>query len=347
MRGDQISRQWRILRQLESSRAGLTAAEIAEAGGASLRTAYRDLEDLQASGFPLYCEEEEAGRRWKLVDSFTTGIPVPFTLTELMALHLGRDLFRVLKGTEFYDSMESLFEKHRAILAPETLAFLDRLSAAFHTGIRPYRNYARFREMVHQVNRAVVKRRRVEIVYQGLRSEKETVRKLDPFAVWLYDGTIYVVGYCHLRGEVRMFVVDRIRMLKDTDQSFEKPADFDLHRHVRHSFKVMTDELYTVRIWISPAWARYVSERIWHESQHIQKQVDGAVEISFRVAGLEEIKQWVLSLGPEARVIEPPELICDIADSLSQTKRYYEGMELQQPAVAENTEGYREGRLWG
>jgi hypothetical protein len=36
MRGDQLSRQWRILKQIEASRNGLTAAEIAKAGSISL-----------------------------------------------------------------------------------------------------------------------------------------------------------------------------------------------------------------------------------------------------------------------------------------------------------------------
>lgn len=38
MRGDQLSRQWRILRQIEVSKNGLTAAEIAKLGSVSLRT---------------------------------------------------------------------------------------------------------------------------------------------------------------------------------------------------------------------------------------------------------------------------------------------------------------------
>ena len=68
------------------------------------------------------------------------------------------------------------------------------------------------------------------------------------------------------------------------------------------------DELYTVRIRVSPAWAKYVGEKIWHESQTIQKLFDGGIEITMRVAGLEEIKQWVMSMGSEAYVMEPEEL---------------------------------------
>jgi hypothetical protein len=48
---------------------------------------------------------------------------------------------------------------------------------------------------------------------------------------------------------------------------------------MRHSFKVMHDELYTVRVRISPGWARWVAEKIWHESQNITKLSDGGLHI--------------------------------------------------------------------
>jgi len=67
----------------------------------------------------------------------------------------------------------------------------------------------------------------------------------------------------------------------------------------------MHDELYTVKIRITPAWARYIGEKIWHESQKSRKLGDGSLELTFNVAGLDEIKQWIMSLGPEAYVIEP------------------------------------------
>ena len=63
MRGDQLARQWRILRQLEVSRNGLTANDIAEEGGVSLRTAYRDMDDLQYAGFPIFSEKEGKATR--------------------------------------------------------------------------------------------------------------------------------------------------------------------------------------------------------------------------------------------------------------------------------------------
>jgi hypothetical protein len=40
---------------------------------------------------------------------------------------------------------------------------------------------------------------------------------------------------------------------------------------MRHGFKVIHDELYTVMVKISPDWARWVGEEIWHERQKARK----------------------------------------------------------------------------
>ncbi|MBU0515472.1 MAG: transcriptional regulator, partial [Proteobacteria bacterium] len=294
MRGDQLARQWRILRHIESSRQGLTVAELAEREEISPRTVYRDLEALEAAGFPLYTEKVERSQRWAFIDTYKFKVPQPFTLTELMSLHLYGDLVRVFKGTEFYDSLESLFKKVRSTLPPQTLSYLDQIQSTFHVGIKPYKEYDEFREILNQVNQAALNNFRVEMAYHSLRSDKKTKRKVDPYKVWFFEGTIYAIGYCHLRREVRMFVVDRIKMLRVTKEKFKPPADFDLDDFMRHSFKVMQDDLHTVKIRISPAWARYVGEKIWHESQKTKKLKDGGLELTFHVAGLDEIKQWVL-----------------------------------------------------
>jgi predicted DNA-binding transcriptional regulator YafY len=119
-----------------------------------------------------------------------------------------------------------------------------------------------------------------------------------------------------------MFVLDRINTVTVTDERFTIPKDFNLDDFMRHSFKVMHDELYTVKVRISPNWARWVGEKIWHESQKATKLPDGRLEITFRVAGLDEIKRWILSFGPEGQVLEPSRLkqmVCvDLQKSLGQ-----------------------------
>ena len=82
----------------------------------SLKTGYRDLNDLQLAGFPLYAEEGESGRRWKFIDTYRFELPQPFTFTELMSLHLSRGFFKIFRGTLFYESIQSLFDKVRTFV---------------------------------------------------------------------------------------------------------------------------------------------------------------------------------------------------------------------------------------
>ncbi len=323
MRGNQVIRQWRLLRHIEASSNGLTINELSELEGISLRTAYRDLEVLQEAGFPLHYKRVERANRWRFVDTYHFQLPLPFTLTELMSLYVYKDLIRMFRGTAFYDALESLFRKVRSTLPPQTLAYLERVQSTFSVGLKPYKPYGRFREIVNQVNQAATDRRRIEIAYQSLNSEVEHLRKIDPYHIRFFDGTIYLIAFCHLRNEIRMFVPDRIRMLRVTEESFEYPEDFDVNEYMTHSFKVMHDELHLVRIAISPAWARWAGEKTWHDSQSQKKHQDGSLEMTFRVAGLEEIKQWVLSLGPEARVIEPETLKDMVMQSMNEALAQY------------------------
>ena len=122
---------------------------------------------------------------------------------------------------------------------------------------------------------------------------------------------------------MRMFVLDRIEMLNMTDERFTMPKDFNLDDFMRHSFKVMHDELYTVKIRISPEWARWVGEKIWHESQKITNLPDGSLEMPFQVAGLDEIKRWILSFGPQAVVLEPVKLREMVRKDLSRNLAQY------------------------
>jgi predicted DNA-binding transcriptional regulator YafY len=209
----------------------------------------------------------------------------------------------VFKGTVFQESQQSILDKIRNMLPPETLTYLDSIRAAYRMGGGPCKDYSCFSEVIGKINRAVEDRKTMEFAYWSLKNDERTTRKVDPYKIWLYDGTIYVIGHCHLRGDVRTFVPDRINTLRVTDDCFKISEAFSFDDYVRHSLKVMQDELYAVTARISQSWARCVGEQIWHQSQCIQKLIDGGVENSFKVAGLDEIRQWVLSLGPEAVVV--------------------------------------------
>jgi len=307
-RGDQLGRQWRIIQLLVSARRGWSAADLARELEVNPRTVYRDLEALQVAGFPLYTEKVEGKNLWSVLDTVKHQVPVPFSLPELMALYFGRDMLRVFQGTVFHDALDSLFHKVRTTLPPESVNYLESVERTLHVGLKPYKDYARFREMIQRVEEAAREQRTLEIVYYTMSRKREGRRRVDPYRIWFFNGTFYLIGHCHKRCEVRIFALDRIRMLSVSKERFEVPEDFDLEAFLRPSLGVFQGEPVRVRIRFAPEAAGYIREKVWHESQEITPEEDGSVVFEAEVAGLEEVRFWVLGWGSLAEVLEPEAL---------------------------------------
>jgi predicted DNA-binding transcriptional regulator YafY len=309
-RGDQLGRQWKMIQILLSSHGGRSAAEMAETIGCHPRTVYRDLEALQIAGFPIYTEREGGKSRWSLLDTVKKGLPLPMNLTELMALYFSRDMVKVLKGTVFYDALESLFQKIKTTLPPAYIAYLQTIEESLHVRLQPYKPYAEFKEILNRVNDAVVNRRLIDIVYYTMSRKAQTRRRVAPYRIWFFNGTFYMIGYCMERKAMRTFALDRIKSVAMLDSGFSRPESDEIDRFMKTSFGIFTGDPVTVKIWFSARIAGYIAERIWHETQELTPRPDGSILFKARVAGIDEVRFWVMSWGSEARVIEP-ELLVD------------------------------------
>jgi len=323
-RGDQLARQWRIIQTLVSSKQGKTVAELVKEENCHPRTIYRDLEALQTAGFPIYSERADGKGVWSIVEEYKHLLPVPFTFTELMALYFNRDLISVFRGTLFYDSLESLFQKIKSTLPPESLAYMDQVEQTLHIGFKPYKDYSRFKEIIRRINDATLNQRTIDMIYKTMsRGGEENRRQVDPYRVMFFNGTFYLIGHCHLRNDVRMFVLDRIKMLSLTDKIFKMPSDFDLESYMRSPFGVIHGELVKVKIRFAKKVAGYIKEKIWHHTQKIEPQKDGSIIFSAEVAGTDEVKSWVLSWGKNAQVLKPESLRLEIAEELIDCLKRY------------------------
>ncbi len=313
-RGDQLSRQWRIIQSLLAARKGKSASDLAKDLECHSRTVYRDLEALQSAGFPLYTDRQEGRTLWSLLDEGKHQMPIPLNLTELMALYFGRNMLKILNGTVIYDSLVSLFEKVKATLPSEYIAYLEKLAFSLEVGIKSHKPYGRFQQTLTLVQEAVQRQCRIDISYFTMSRNDSTRRTVDPYKVWFYDETFYLIGYCHLRGDTRLFAVDRIESITLLETHFDLPQGFDAEQFMQSSFGVFRGEPVKVQIRFSPESAGYIKEKIWHPSQVIALQPDGSVIFSAVVAGIEEIKIWILKWGAAAEVLAPEALRRQIAD---------------------------------
>jgi len=307
-RGDQLARQWRIIQTLISSRSGKSVGDLAAILECHTRTVYRDLEALQSAGFPVYTERAGGKNLWCLLDSARHSIPIPFSLPELMALYFSRGMMGVLKDTVFYDSLVTLFEKIKATLPDEYITYLDRVAGSLTVKSKPHPPYGPLRSILDKVGEAAIQKKHIWIDYYALSRKKKTRRKVAPYKIWFFDGTFYLIGHCGLRQDIRIFAMDRIQNLESTDEAFVMPEDFNIDDFMKSSFGVFQGRPAKVKVRFAPEIADYIREKIWHETQQIEAQNDGSIIFEAEVAGIDEIKFWILKWGAKARVLEPESL---------------------------------------
>jgi predicted DNA-binding transcriptional regulator YafY len=112
--------------------------------------------------------------------------------------------------------------------------------------------------------------------------------------------SFYGIGRGHRRGEVRMFVPERIRDLELLDETFELPGDFAIDDYLADSFAVLRGpdgERHHVRLRFTGEAVKYVRERTWHPSEKTESAQDGDLVLTFEVSHLREIERWALSWG--------------------------------------------------
>ena len=196
------------------------------------------------------------------------------------------------------------------------------LRGSFLSGIPAQKDYGVYREFIEVIQEAIEDRRVLQLLYHP-RDQSPGERKVNPYAVHLRNGTLYLIGHCHLRKDIRTFVVDRMQKIKMTDESFPAPIGFSLESYLRHSFGMFREDLVRVKVRFNKSMTRYLLERRWHPSQKNNKLKDGSFELGFEVAGTKEIKTWIMGFGSLAKVLEPASLVKEVKNDLERSLRSY------------------------
>lgn len=312
-RGNQLIRQWRILRAIESCRRGCSTAEIhrevADLG--TLRTVYRDLEILQEAGFPLYQEDDG---RWRTLTASEGAPAIPVEPTEMIALLLSEQAMAPLRGSALAEPLVRLRAKLEAALNPKGRQYVELLRRGLLASVSAKGNYSGRHREIACLERAIRERRTVRLVHFAAHRGETLEREVDPYGLWYVDGGLYLVAFDHLRCDVRKFLVDRIEDISILDRSFEPDPDFDLEAYVGRGFRVWHGAIHRVIVVFSPTLAHLPKERCYHRTQKIIPQDDGSCRVVFDASGLAELAGWVASFGGHVRVLDPPELVQMVRD---------------------------------
>jgi len=228
-----------------------------------------------------------------------------FSPTELMALVISRSLLRPLAGTEIQTALDSAMAKASRLLPSASIDYVQQVQNVFAVGLGPHKTYRQHRETIDRLTQAIAKKRTVQMRYYSASRLRTMRREVDPYRLWYAAGGLYLVGYCHLRKEPRMFAIERMRGVTLTDHPYQLPLGFDLEGFVQDSLMVMRGPRIEVSLRFDKATAAWVKDRIWHPTQKITMLKSGGLILTLTVADSRELLGWVLSFGNGVRVIRP------------------------------------------
>jgi proteasome accessory factor B len=323
-RNQEVIRQWRVLHALESSRHGAAIDALANAVDVTTRTIRRDLAALQDAGFPLYDEKDDEGRvRWRLDGQVLKGLETGFTLAEVCALYLSRNLLESVAGTPFQRDLGLAFSRLERMLSPRMRQFLDRLPSVLAAKPGPRtRGGESSGDLVARLLEATLHSRVARMRYDSVSSARVKDYVVHPYRLAFAQGALYLLAFVPEYKDVRTFAVDRIASVSLDKQTFT-PTQAVGSEVFANSLGVNTGPAERVEVEFDSRVAPYVRARVWHTSQETRENGDGRIVLAMNVCHDWALRSWILSWGPFARVLTPASLVTDVSGELRAAHQQY------------------------
>lgn len=285
----------------------VTAAGLAREFEVSVRTIYRDIDELSAAGVPVYAEKGRNGG-FQLLDGYRTrltGLDRP----EAEALFLAG-----LPGAAAQLGLGEARARTRlkllAALPDTARADAERISSRFHIDPVGWFQAPDEQAVLPTLARAVWEGRTATMRYDSWKGIVE--RTIAPLGIVLKAGTWYVV--CTVDGHPRTYRVSSI-----LDFHLGEPADgpaepFDLAAHWAEFARNYEERVYTgeARLRGSPEGLWLLSRINFPMAAAVDRagspDAQGWREVTIPIESLGQATATLLRLGARAEVLDPPEL---------------------------------------
>ena len=199
-----------IIQILRAERRPVTASRLASRLEVAVRTVYRDVAALQASGVPV---EGAAGLGYVLRDGYDLP-PLMFTPDEVRVVEMAVRLMRRTGDHGLQEAAERLQTKIQAVL-PHAVRRGAGAVPVFVSG----HGAGPAAVCMDDVRTAIRDAKKLEIFYVD-RDERTTCRRIWPLGLVYWTEATLIGAWCELRAEYRHFRADRITALATLDEAF-------------------------------------------------------------------------------------------------------------------------------
>jgi predicted DNA-binding transcriptional regulator YafY len=287
-------------------RGQLTAAELAEHFGVSIRTIHRDVESLGAAGVPVEALRGPAGG-YRLSGGYRTKL-TGLTAAEAEALFVAPapaaelGLGGVLTNARL---------KVLSALPPDLQERASRAERYFHLDTRGWFRAEDTVPHLPTIAAATWQGRRLSARYRE--GSRVVQRTLDPLGLVLKGGAWYLVA--HRSAGMRVYRVSRFASVRVREEGFERPDGFELASYWdewSRSFEASRPQV-EVKVRASKLVRRFLPGELRGE--------DGVYVVGFE--NLDEAFRELLKFGPDAEVLEPAELRERVAAAAGEVAALY------------------------
>jgi predicted DNA-binding transcriptional regulator YafY len=309
---------------LLQARGQMTARELARELQVSERTIYRDIDALSFAGVPVYGESGPGGG-YGLVDSFRTDLT---GLTEgevraLFMLSIPAPLAHLGVGQELRTALSKL----SAALPDARRRDEEWIRQRFHLDPAWWRQGEERVPHLQAIHQAVWQDRKLHVVYSPAFA-LEIERLVAPYGLVAKAGVWYVV--CARDEAIHVHRVSDLLDVRAADESFERPANFDLAgfwgQWCAEYEMFLSDFTATVRV--AP---RLVPELPRHFGSYIHSKIaqagppdaEGWIRLELTFESFEAARDRVLGFGRAVEVLEPRALRRSVRDYAEQIVALY------------------------
>lgn len=279
------------------------AADLAAELSVSVRTLHRYFAMLDEIGIPVYSERGPHGG-FSLVRGYRMP-PLVFSPDEAVVVYLGTSLVEEMWGRIYREAARGALAKIENVLPDEQRSEVTWARRTLFAIGMNRSDLDALAPTLEALRRAARERLRVKLEYQGNEQAETTRREVDPYALVHRWGWWYVVGYCHLRQDLRTFRVDRIAEFALLERTFQAPPDFELRAYLENLPQAQAK--ITVRMLFEAEYAHVAREgRPYWDA--IKTVPDGSVLVEYSAPDLIWATSTAFAYGPIVEVLEPPEV---------------------------------------
>jgi len=311
------------IQMLLQARGRISAVELARRLEVSVRTLYRDVDELSAAGVPIYAQRGRHGG-FELAAGWKTTL-TGLTEAESQAVLLG-GLAEPAAELGLSSEVAGARSKLLGALPESARAHALKVSDRLHLDPVDWYRVQTPAPLLRDVAQAVWQGRELSIDYASWRVRAERV--VQPLGLVMKAGNWYLVA--QLKGRVSTLKIANIEQARVLATECKRPRGFDLAAYWRDSVQRFERELYSgeADLLATPEGVRLLAEFNSVNARAAStvgrsKRRDGRVRLRIPIEAVERASSQLLALSPEVEVLGPPALRRKMKERLEAAARLY------------------------